>query len=91
MHITIIIVQAAAVVAGLMAACLWFQSARIEMPSDASVSGYVYEGHPDLQVSGIDEMAEAIGRQGTWNKWAAIATGVSVALQAVAMLLQVLN
>ncbi len=69
---------------GIVAAYLWYQSTRVEIPADASVHGYVYEGHPDLTVHGIAEMSAGLRAQSRINKHAAIWTGVSVLLQALA-------
>ena len=88
MHLATIAAQAIAVVASAAAAWLWLKSARVPIPTDTSVSGFVYEGHPDLDASGIESLGEAMAEQGRVSSGAATCSGIAAGAQMVALLLQ---
>lgn len=71
------ILKGVAVVAGIVAAVLWLKASVTEISTgDAQSSGRT-------SIAGVDVLS-TLRVQAKWNKWAAIATAIAVALQCVA-------
>ena len=90
-----IAVGVVAVIFAAAGAVFWFASARVKLP--ASISAFAYITHPespqewDGPISGtvfsddLKATVDALHEQSRLNRWAAICTGVAVAMQAIAV------
>jgi hypothetical protein len=74
-----LVLRLLAIVFGIVAALLWFKASKIEVRegSPQAKSGILL-GSYDIRIDVISTSRE----QGKWNGWAAIATGLSVLMQA---------
>jgi len=71
-----LILRVGAIVLGIVAAFLWFKASKIEVRQASRLA------KSGICLSGIDVISTS-REQGKWNGWAAIATGLSVLMQAV--------
>jgi hypothetical protein len=74
-------------IAAIVAAVLWFYASSIHVPTDLRVIEIRVDGSGI--VAGVAEMSAAFHRQGYWNAFAAFASGLAVALQFLATVLEV--
>lgn len=73
------VVKWAYVVTSILAAVLWLQSARLHIPHAPGAAIVAASPHEPFNV--------ALRHVAVWNKWAAIATGLSLLLLVVAEIL----
>lgn len=78
MRCLLIAVQWGVVLFAALAAVLWWQSARVHLPTQVTPVQF------DTIDADLQGLADGLGRQSTLSKWAAISAGISAALQAVA-------
>ena len=76
-----LILRVGAIIFGIVAALLWFKASKIEVRegSPQAKSGFPLLGGRDGRIDVISTSRE----QGKWNGWAAIATALSVVIQAL--------
>lgn len=87
MHVFSQFLSVASGAAGLWAAYQWYRSTKIEVPCDLRIDGYVHDGHPDLEVYGLDGINGALSWQSYVNRQAAMWTGIAVLLSVFASIL----
>lgn len=77
-----------AAIAALIAAILWFQSARVSVPASETKSDRDEHGMfpARILVNNSDFIATAY-EQTRWSKWAALAAGVAALAQAASMVI----
>ena len=86
MHTAKAVLTVMAAISGLVAAALWFKATIVSVEPDpnsheAQISQYSSDGGRRRDILAT---ADA---QTWWNKWAAVATGIAAACQAVALLI----
>lgn len=90
MHIAVIVIQLLAVVAGLLAAHLWWRSAQVQLDPIPSLDMGGEDGAIAFKTE--DTLLHLdLPKQGKLNSRAAIWTAASVGLQALATILQMPN
>jgi hypothetical protein len=75
-------------VVNMAAAILWFISTRVKFSYDKSVTEYQKIHGPDSAPGGIiggdgSDFCATVQRQALWSAWAALTTGLGVALSAI--------
>jgi hypothetical protein len=77
-----IIVQVLALIIGILAAILWWRASTLKPRIVASLTDTVSgDGDLAMQIATNEILVWRVSLQGTLNAWAAICTGISIALQ----------